>query len=725
MNDKLTLEEYKEILNEIQEQPDWRAIADKEADYADGNQLDGELLQKQRELGIPPAVEDLISPTILSVQGYEANIRTDWRLTSDDGESGQDVADALNFKLNQAERKSKADRACSDAFRGQIVTGIGWVEVARESNPFTFDYRCSFVHRNEIHWDMTARENDLSDARWLRRQRWIHKDKIASIFPDFAKDLSDYIGNGYYADVFIDGGHSTALGNAWGVRFPTISEEHWFNRSLNEVCVSELWYRRYAKITVLKSATGKIVEYNENSPYHNALLASGNVKAIVANVPKMRRAFWVGDKCLVDTPTPYPHDNFPYVLFVGFREDLTGIPYGLVRGMKYAQDNLNSVNSKLRWGLSVVRTERTKGAVDMTDAQLRQQIARPNADIVLNREHMALQGARFEIFRDYQLNNQHYQMLNDSRDTIQRVSGISQSFMGGGSATSGYQEQQRIEQSNQSLARLIDNFRDARTQIGELLLSLIIEDMGNRQSEITIPSNSIEEKRTIALNVPSYDEFGYRYLTNSVSQTRLKVALEEVPQSQSFRSQQLNALSEALKSLPNEYQTVALPYMVNLMDMPYKDRIIEDLNSVKAQQAKANQPEIEMKERELAVKEKLADARIKALDAQAVQIGVQAAYAAMQSGATIAQMPQVAPIADEVMKSAGYTTPNPVGDDPNYPQPETKFGESQNSEQLAVGNEELSDAQNTNPTYPPTVRQSGLGLMRGIRTRSFDDNTRF
>ena len=708
----LTHEEYMEILHEIQNQPQWRSIADKEADYADGNQLDSELLQRQKELGIPPAIEDLISPTLLSIQGYETNTRTDWRLTSGDGEHGQEVADALNYKLNQAERLSRADRACSDAFRSQIAVGIGWVEVAREQNPLKFPYTCRYIHRNEIHWDMLSTCPDLSDARWLRRQRWIHYDKIRLAFPDFNETILNEMLNGY-EDVEIDGGNSTGLSNSWGVRFSTIKEEHFYNRHTKEVCISELWYKRWVKTTFLKSPTGKVVEYNAGNPNHDILISSNKVEVITANIPKMRRSYWIGDKCLLDTETPYPHQNFPYVLFIGFREDLTGIPYGLVRGMKYAQDSLNSANAKLRWGMSVVRTERTKGAVDMTDAQLRRQVARPDADIVLNREHMALAGSRFEVHRDYQLSQQHYQMLNDNRNTIRSVSGISQSFLGGGGATSGYQEAQRIEQSNQSLARLMDNFKDARTQIGELLLSLLIEDMGDRQQEIVIPPDTINEKRTIALNIPMIDEqTGLQFVENSITQTRLKVALEDVPQTQSYRSQQLTALSEAVKSLPPEYQTIALPYMINLMDMPYKDRIIEELNKVKQEQQAQQSPEMALKEREVAIKEKIADARIKALDAQAVQIGVQSAYAAMQSGATIAQMPQVAPIADEVMKSAGYTSPNPQGDDPNYPQPEP-MPVAENTEQ------------NTNPTYPPAVRRIGLGLMRGVRTRSFDDNTRF
>ena len=60
----MTLDEYSEIMREIEEQPNWRVTADKEMDYADGNQLDSELLARQRALGIPPAVEDLVGPAL-------------------------------------------------------------------------------------------------------------------------------------------------------------------------------------------------------------------------------------------------------------------------------------------------------------------------------------------------------------------------------------------------------------------------------------------------------------------------------------------------------------------------------------------------------------------------------------------------------------------------------------------------------------------------------------
>ncbi|MEY5097638.1 MAG: hypothetical protein RJA36_357, partial [Pseudomonadota bacterium] len=78
----MTREEYAEVLFELENQPlGWRANADKEADYADGNQLDTALLQAQARLGIPPAMENLIGPAMEAIQGYEVATRTDWRVT--------------------------------------------------------------------------------------------------------------------------------------------------------------------------------------------------------------------------------------------------------------------------------------------------------------------------------------------------------------------------------------------------------------------------------------------------------------------------------------------------------------------------------------------------------------------------------------------------------------------------------------------------------------------
>jgi hypothetical protein len=744
--DPMALEEYTDILFEIEDQPAWRSQADKEMDYADGNQLGSELLKKQAELGIPPAIEDLIGPAMLSIQGYEAATRTDWRVTAAGGQGAQDVADALNQKLNEAERSSKADNACSEAFRPQAAIGVGWVEVSRDSDPFEPTYRCTAVHRNEITWDFAAKSKDLKDARWLRRHRWLRPERIILAFPAhkaLIRGLGRY-GANWWAEsrnVGLDGGHSTGLENGWANgRGWSVEESRWHNPTSRELCLSELWYRRWESVPVLTSPDGRVVEFDEDNRAHIVALSTGMAKMTRANVAKVRRAYWLGPHLLDDAPTPYTHTYFPYVPFWGFREDRTHVPYGYVRGMIYQQDSLNSGNSKLRWGMSVVRTERTKGAVEMTDAQLRRQVGRADADIVLNAAHMAQPGARFEIKRDYQLTEQHFQMLQENRAAIERVSSVTAGFQGKqGTATSGVQEQTQVEQSNQALGHMMTNFREARSQVGELLMAMLIEDMGTGEQTVIIEGDAVRDDRTVILNKPEADPVtGEPYRSNDVQRTRLKVALEDVPSTSSYRGQQLNALSEMAKSLPDEYKAAVVPFLVSLTDAPHKKEIVEALRAVDQKQtpeqiqqaidaavkdalAKA-QTDLKMRELELKYPQGMDEAKVALIRAQSLETGIKATFSAIQTAGAIVQTPQISPVADSLLMAAGYRPPSPPGIDPNLPIPEavplpmaSAAGVQPGLDAGGVPAVQI----NTSPNMPP-VPQQPASPMQGIETFAND-----
>ncbi|MEQ6437206.1 hypothetical protein V8Z74_19565 [Comamonas sp. w2-DMI] len=505
MGEPITLPEYARIIEECIDQPPWRAAADKEADYADGNQLGTELLKRMQATGVPPAKENVIGPAIAAICGYEAKTRTDWRVTPDGDPSGRDVAEALNFRLNQAERFSKADQAMSEAFKPQAAVGLGWVEVARNSNPLEYKTRCRYIHRNEIFWDMRAAEKDLSDARWLLRERFIAKERAARAFEDKADVIlqaESVSGMGGYGGYVTEGGVSTGLMSAADTnRAWTTREQAWYRRESDEVCLVELWYRRWVNVVLLKMRGGRVVEFDSENPMHQAAVASKQGELQRSTVARLRRSYWMGPHLLHDSASPYPHPHFPYVPFWGYREDMTRVPFGLVRDMIFPQDNLNSSIAKLRWGMASVRTERTKGAVAMTDEQFRRQIARPDADILLDPEAMAQHGARFEVKRDFQLNNQQLQMMADSRAALQRVGSITAAFQGQkGNATSGVQEQTQVEQSQISIADLMDNFAEGRAMVGELMLALEIEDLGSEREVIVIEGDTINPPRTVVLN---------------------------------------------------------------------------------------------------------------------------------------------------------------------------------------------------------------------------------
>jgi len=387
--------------------------------------------------------------------------------------------------------------------------------------------------------------------------------------------------------------------------------------------------------------------------------------------------------------------------------------------------------SKMRWGMSAMRVERTKGAVAMTDAAHRAQVARPDADIVLNADHMAQPGARYEVKRDYQLNDQHYNLIQDARASIERASGITAGFSGQkGTATSGLQEQTQVEQSTQALSGLMDKFGRARAMVGEMLMSMIIEDMGREETTVVIEGDAVRPGRTVVLNKPEVDPAtGIQYLSNDVQRIRLKVALEDVPTTSSFRAQQMTTMGEAIKAMPPNMQAAVMPFFVGLMDLPYKRDVVEAIRAASAQETpegveqrikEAVQQALkdagnEIKGREVAIKERKADAEIAKLVAEAVQTGVQSAFAAMQAGQVIATMPTVAPIADVVMQGAGYKRPNPLGDDPDFPQPQAM------PVQPAMEQPPVEFEQNTSPTFPALPESAGTG-MDGIETARTSDN---
>jgi len=339
-------------------------------------------------------------------------------------------------------------------------------------------------------------------------------------------------------------------------------------------------------------------------------------------------------------------------------------------------------------------------------------------------------GATFKVHRDFQLNDQQFKLIQDSRQAIERVSVITSGFQGkSGTATSGVQEQTQVDQTNQSLGTLMGNFRMARARVGEILMALIVADWGSKQQTVTIQSpDGVTPDRVIELNKPEMDPAtGMQYLSNDLLRTMLKVGLDEVPSNSTYRGQQLAAMSESVKSLPPQYQAAVLPFMVSLMDVPYKKEVVDAIRAASSQESpeaveKRIKDEVqkalvqaghELKARELDMKERVSEAQIKQIMAQAVQTGVSAAFAAIQTGEKIALNPAIAPVGDVILQNAGYQRPDPIGIDPNMPTPETPM-------QVDQAGGMAGDTSPTTPQSPELPQTAAVGANGGIETLRTD-----
>lgn len=568
----LSFYRYQNILFDLRDQPNWRAESDKCADYYDGNQIDLLTLSDLSDRVIPPLRHNLIKPNIDLLLGMEAKARTDFRVEGDT-DAEQDAAEALTELLKQAERESRSNRACSDAYAGMAKSGVGWVEVVRNNSPFGYRYRASSVHRREMYWDWHANLTAyplLEDARYVLRKRWFDADVIKTAFPQYADVITASMA-GWDSAWLTRASENTGLAQALDIeRGYSIPQSEWRNLARNRICLLEIWYRDFTQGTVMRMPYGGVVEVNLNDPRHIRMIESGSARPYRGSFSRLYVSIWAGPHKLSDMRAK-DQSRLPYIPFWAFREDLTGVPYGPIRQMISAQDELNARRQKLAWLLSAKRVEMDSDALDTnynTIQEMLAEVARPDAVVVLNPKRMN-RGDAFQVQTDLGLSAQQAQMLEENKAAIQESAGIHKPTLGDAPGSqSGVAVNSLIEQDTTGLAEFNDNYVFARKAVGEALLDMIIEDIGDKPTEVFIEQFGGQKKK-ITLNMPAVDpETGQPTIVNDITGVTFKTALEDVPATPAYRTQLQNMLGQILTSAAPEVQAVLYPFYLESTDHP-------------------------------------------------------------------------------------------------------------------------------------------------------------
>ncbi|ABB74765.1 hypothetical protein SAMN05216403_12722 [Nitrosospira multiformis ATCC 25196] len=570
----ISIEAYDKICRDIRDQPKWRSDSDTDCDYYDGAQTSSEVIGRLKMAGIPPQDSNLIKPTINAVLGLEARSRTDYRVTADD-ESQAEIAEGLSAKIKEAETESRADRAMSDAYSSMIRAGIGWVEISREFDALKYPYRVREVHRNEIYWDWSSREPDLSDARYLRRDKWIDRLQAALMFPDRAEIIANSWKGWNGTDVYE--GYDNGLARAYEIEQAwNRTQEDYLNRNSGMVRLSELWYRHFEDAYVLVLTDGKIIEYREDNPYHQAAVAQGLVQVQKSVLTRMRVSIWLGPHKLMDVPSPLPHSDFPYVPFWCFRKDRSRAPYGLIRDMRGPQDQIIDLDILLYEVLNSVKVEVDNDALDLSQnsyQEVANNISSLRSMTILNSQRRNTSG--FRVIREHQLAAQVFQLVQERKRRIEEVGGIYRTMLGAHtSASSGVAINSLVEQGSTVLAEPNDNFRHARRLVGQQLLALIKEDLIGRPAQITVQQGN--KPKVVYFNRQLDDGLVH----NDIASAMVKVVLEDIPATPTFRAQQLQAMSQIVQAAPPRFQAVLYPVMLELSNVPNRHELAHQLRQV-------------------------------------------------------------------------------------------------------------------------------------------------
>jgi hypothetical protein len=362
--------------------------------------------------------------------------------------------------------------------------------------------------------------------------------------------------------------------------------------------------------------------------------------------------------------SPYRHNRYPFTPLWGYRRARDGMPYGMIRGIRDVQRDLNKRASKALHHLSSTRVSVEEGAVDDLEV-LRDEAARPDAVIVHKQGRPAPQ-----IDNNTEIASAHIDLMSRDADMIQQIGGVTDENLGRRTnATSGIAIERRQDQGALSTSLFFENLRQSRQIHGEKVM-VLIEMYYDKEEEFLI-TDARGNPDFKSINTPGDNDV-------SIAGHKAKFVISEEDWRASARQAQADALLDlASKLAATAPQMVVqiLDLVVEAMDVPKRDELVKrirQITGVDDPDADPNNPDQETIARKAtaAAQAEMADRQAKAaladIEAKARKSNAEAAKAesavgsdtiaklkaAVEAALQVAGAPAVAAAADQILGQA-------------------------------------------------------------------------
>lgn len=556
-------------------------------DFYDGLQWSEEDKLVLAQRGQAPTTFNKIKPSLDWIIGTEKRTRIDYKVLprTDDDVEGADIKTKLLKYLSDV---NKTAFARSHAFSDSIISGVGWLEDGIRNDPTEEMLYSRYEDWKNIWWDHLAVQQDLSDARYLFRSKWVDLDIATAMFPDRAGRLSaaaksfNAIHDTDDDEFFWLQGTMTRDGKA--ITSPGYADDAFnVDNRRDRVRLIEAWYRIPSQVQVMRghpALEGAI--FREADPYMAQLVEGGHVSLFGALKMVVRCAVFIGGVsqttgCLLqDMDSPYIHNRFPFTPTWCYRRGRDRMPYGVVRNLRDPQEDLNKRRSKSLYILS------SKGLIADEDAfedwdEAIEEYQRP--DMVLKKK----KGAEVEIVGDNALAEEHVMLAQEDARHIQDVAGVTDENMGRETnAVSGRAIQARQTQGSLTTAEPFDNLRFASQLSGEKQLSLV--EQFYDQEKIIRLTGPRGQAEFFAVNQMMMDEYGQPKVMNDITATKADFIISDQDFRESVRIALFEAFMNLCAQLPPEISVQLLDEVVDLSDLPGKDSLVKRIRQINGQQ---------------------------------------------------------------------------------------------------------------------------------------------
>ena len=645
------------FLAEASRQAKNRSLMAKCEAFYDNNQWDAEDAETVRARGQNPVTYNEIKPTIDWLIGTERRTRVDFVVVAEDeGEEADEDARLKTKLLKYLDQTNRAQYERSYAAEQQFKAGLGWIEVGLrgdKSGPPIYIGHESW--RNMLH-DSQGSRRDPSDWRYVFRIKVVDLDVALTMFPDKKKEIESCKQTGDDTSMFMSwmGGNGLIAGldsfmggDIRDTDYLTSSPVDYFNPR-ERVMLIECWSREPMRNT---------------EPGQHGIADPVTWKVMCSVMTE--------NDTLIEAPSPFKHDMFPFIPVWAYRNSATGLPYGPIFQLMGPQESLNhrmtrSLHEASSNQIKIEEDAFNPEVMDLED--LRKELDDPAGMAVFAKgalvagkvqERPNTQEARFQL-----------DFANRDTMAIRQMSGVTGENRGlDTNSVSGKAVLAKQEQGSLLTLELFDNQMFARQLEGELTLSLAEQFLTQPMTvRVAGEGNKYEYSR---INEPQADGT-YK---NDITLRKAHFVVGEQAWKQSFAEAAFESLMQVLSQLASSTPQVVVAMLDVVFEMhpnlPRKQAILQRIRQVNGmtdpsgkmtpeqqaeqqqkQQVAAMQFQAQMAQLQATIRE--AQAKGEKLEAEAMAKRLESLYMAAQAAQVLAAAPVISPVADELLMSAGF-----------------------------------------------------------------------
>lgn len=629
-------------------------------DYFDSIQYTEEELAELRERGQPATVYNVIQQSINWVTGAERRGRTDFKVLP----RGKEDAKAAEGKTKYLKYLSDVNRTPfhrSRAFEDAVKVGIGWLECGKQDEDDGEPLYDRYESWRNMLWDSASTELDLSDCRYIFRSKWVDEDIARALAPSRAAQIADSCEDGgLYGGFELSNGDMAMDQAEWERDSGSFASDITSKR--RRVRLIEAWYRMPEKVKKIRGGAFNGQIFDEADDRHQDAVASGSAILVEKVMMRTRIAIMTPKHLLWEGPSPYRHNRFKFIPIWGYKRGRDGLPYGMIRGLRDIQDDVNKRMAKALHILSSNKVIMDEGALPdgVTIDDFAAEVARPDA-VIIKRT-----GKEIVLNADRELAPAHLELASRNIAMIQQASGVTDELLGRSTnAVSGVAVQRRQEQGSLATSRFFDNLRLAEQMRGELELSLV-EQYVTEAKEFRI---------TNMRGTPEFVQVNDGLPENDITLTKADFVISEADWRATMREAAVAEFMDLLTKMPPQVALTVLDLVVDSMDIPNRDEIVKRIRAVtgqrdpdaaemtpeeqQAMQAQAAQMQMQQEMAAAELREKnakaaKAEAEADRVQAETINTKMTATGTAMTAAQAVIHMPTIAKVADNLLTEAGW-----------------------------------------------------------------------